>query len=58
MVKDLVCGMMVDKASPPAKTNYKGKEYYFCSKHCKEEFEKNPEQYLKKNEEGAGEENS
>ena len=48
MVKDLVCGMMVDEKSPTAKTYYKEKEYLFCSKHCKTEFEKDPEKYIRK----------
>ena len=50
MVKDLVCGMMVDQKSPPAKTTYFGKEYYFCSQLCKTEFENNPEKYIRKKE--------
>ncbi len=46
MAKDLVCGMMVDEKSPPARLNYKGKDYYFCSEGCKHLFEKQPERYL------------
>ncbi len=48
MVKDIVCGMMVDKKSPPAKTIYREKEYLFCSQYCKTEFEKTPEKYIQK----------
>jgi len=51
MVKDIVCGMMVDEKSAPAKTTYKGKEYFFCSKHCKAEFENGPEKYIRKSQE-------
>jgi membrane fusion protein, copper/silver efflux system len=47
-VKDLVCGMEVNPATPGAlKTVYKGKTYYFCSDHCKSQFEKNPGKFLK-----------
>jgi YHS domain-containing protein len=46
MVKDVVCGMMVDEKNPPARTVYKGKDYYFCHQMCKEEFEAHPEDYV------------
>ncbi len=40
---DPVCGMDVDPKAPDAiKTQHGGKTYYFCSTHCKEDFEKNP----------------
>jgi YHS domain-containing protein len=29
------------------KSEYKGKTYYFCSKECKDEFEKDTERYVK-----------
>ena len=48
MQKDLVCGMEVDEKNAPAKSEYKGKTYYFCAKGCKIAFDKNPEKYLKK----------
>jgi len=46
MAKDVVCGMEVpeDRAAPTS--NYRGKKYYFCSEHCKTEFDRNPEKYL------------
>jgi len=53
MVKDLVCGMMVEPKTAPVKAEYKGKTYYFCSPGCKAAFEKDPGKYLK---EAAGEE--
>jgi YHS domain-containing protein len=46
MAKDLVCGMEVDENNPPAKTEYKGKEYYFCTPLCKVQFESSPEKYI------------
>ncbi|RMF29842.1 MAG: YHS domain-containing protein [Chloroflexi bacterium] len=45
-VKDVVCGMMVDPETAPAKTEYKGETYYFCAPGCKVAFEKDPEKYL------------
>lgn len=48
MVKDPVCGMMVDKSSPPARTTYKDKEYFFCSNLCKIAFDMEPEKYINK----------
>ena len=44
--RDPVCGMMVDPRHPPAKTDYKGKTYYFCSREDKERFDKNPAKYI------------
>ncbi len=43
---DPVCKMEVEPATAPAKTDYKGKTYYFCAPGCKKMFEKNPEKYL------------
>ncbi len=43
---DPVCGMSVDIEKAKYKTVYKGRVYYFCSRWCLEEFEKNPEFYL------------
>ncbi len=52
-VKDVVCGMMVDPDTAPAKATYKGETYYFCSPGCKVSFERNPEQYLQPENAGA-----
>lgn len=46
MAKDPVCGMMVDEKKAAATSVYNGVTYYFCSKHCKMEFDKNPAQYI------------
>jgi len=43
---DPVCGMEVGEDTA-FKTLYKGKVYYFCSRQCKETFDKDPEKYLK-----------
>lgn len=48
MQKDPVCNMMVDEKSAAATSVYKGKNYYFCAKFCKKEFDKNPEKYAAK----------
>jgi RND family efflux transporter MFP subunit len=55
-VKDPACGMEIDLAKATEKSEYRGKTYYFCSKGCKEQFDKNPEQYLGKQQvaQGAG----
>jgi len=44
MTKDPVCGMRVDE-SKAAGTVVGGRTYYFCSAHCKAEFDKAPEKY-------------
>jgi len=46
MMKDPVCGMMVNPETAPAKSEYKGQTYYFCAPGCKAAFEKDPEKYL------------
>jgi len=52
MARDVVCGMEVDPKTAAAKTEYKGKTYYFCAPGCKVAFEKDPVKYL----EGKGSE--
>ena len=44
-VKDPVCGMMIDDKSAAATSEYNGKRYFFCSKDCKVEFDKNPKEH-------------
>jgi Cu+-exporting ATPase len=46
VVKDPVCGMMVDPNTAPARAEYRGQTYYFCAPGCKVAFEKDPEKYL------------
>jgi YHS domain-containing protein len=50
-VKDLVCGMMIDPKTAAATSEYKGQTYYFCAKGCKVAFDKDPEKYIKGQEE-------
>lgn len=44
-VKDPVCGMKIETEDAVARVTYEGKDYYFCSESCQEEFEENPEDY-------------
>jgi len=37
------------RSAPRATCTYEGKEYFFCCKACKKEFDAEPEQYSKKN---------
>ena len=46
IVKDPVCGVMVDPQKAAAKVEYAGKSYFFCSPRCAERFEKEPEKFL------------
>jgi membrane fusion protein, copper/silver efflux system len=54
--KDPVCGMDVDEGSANAggKTSeYGGRKYYFCSEACKQQFDRDPEHFLKKSSAGG-----
>jgi Cu+-exporting ATPase len=44
-LKDPVCGMEVNPGSPFQAT-YEGGDYLFCSRHCLEKFQKDPEKFL------------
>lgn len=46
MVKDPVCGMMVNEKTAKFTSKYMGKTYYFCCQACKTKFDKNPEKYV------------
>lgn len=46
MAQDPVCGMQVNESNAPAKSDYKGRTYYFCSLDCKQTFDNNPEEYV------------
>ncbi len=45
---DPVCGMQVRRDLAPARTNLNGREIYFCSDHCRERCEKDPDKFLSK----------
>lgn len=53
MVKDPVCGMELNESAASAKTDYKGKTYYFCSSSCQSAFEREPEKYATKGDSGS-----
>jgi len=44
---DRVCGMWIETEGAQYTSVYKGKTYYFCGLGCKEEFDRDPEQYMK-----------
>jgi Cu+-exporting ATPase len=46
-VIDPVCKMTIEDKEAVATSKYKGTTYYFCSKPCKEDFDKNPEAFVK-----------
>lgn len=46
-VKDPVCGMTVDPSRAAGGTSeFQGNTYFFCSKGCKQKFDKNPSAYV------------
>ena len=45
MVKDPICGMMVDEKKAKFKSDYNGKTFYFCAASCKTSFDKDPAKY-------------
>jgi hypothetical protein len=59
-VKCPACGMEIEvgsqvaklygavRAAPRATSTHEGKEYHFCCKACKKEFDTEPDQYIKK----------
>jgi YHS domain-containing protein len=46
VIRDPVCKMEV-KGDSKITSNYKGKEYRFCSEDCKKAFKLAPEKYVK-----------
>lgn len=44
-VRDPVCGMRFEQEEAAATAEHEGRTYYFCSQHCKEAFEKDPERF-------------
>jgi YHS domain-containing protein len=45
MVKDPVCGMMIDPKTAVGKSEYQGQTYYFCAAICKTKFDSDPGRY-------------
>jgi Cu+-exporting ATPase len=46
LVKDVVCGMMIDPTTAAATSQYKSATYYFCAPSCKRDFDANPDKFL------------
>ena len=44
--EDPVCHMAVDPSKASAPIQFEGAHYYFCSEHCKRNFEKDPRRYI------------
>ena len=44
--KDPICGMMVEVKTAKFKSMYKNTAYYFCSEHCKKQFDESPADYV------------
>ena len=55
MANDPVCNMEVDPDDAAGQSQYDGKTYYFCSTHCKEQFDSDPEFYLSDDQAEQGE---
>jgi YHS domain-containing protein len=45
-VVDPVCKMTIEDKEAAGTSSRKGTTYYFCSKPCKEDFDKNPESFV------------
>ncbi len=48
MAIDPICKMNVNEDTAQYKSEYKGKNYYFCAPGCKKKFDENPERYAEK----------
>lgn len=46
MTKDPVCAMEIDEHTAAWSSRYKEHTYYFCTRGCKEKFDKEPEKFL------------
>lgn len=44
---DPVCKMTVEEDEAEATATYDGKTYYFCSAACRNDFQQNPDSYLR-----------
>ncbi|AFN74036.1 hypothetical protein MROS_0795 [Melioribacter roseus P3M-2] len=50
-IQDPVCGMVIKDIDKAPASHYEGKKYYFCSDLCRIQFDQQPENYIKKDEE-------
>jgi len=51
IVKDPVCGMNVDPTASSWSSTRAGEIYFFCSEHCRDKFQSNPELFIHKKKE-------
>jgi YHS domain-containing protein len=49
MATDPVCFAIIDEDTAQFRTMYKGKEYYFCTNYCKNQFLADPKKYTRLN---------
>ena len=47
MIKDPVCGMLIDEPKAFAKMEYQGTTYHFCSAKCHKTFQADPRKFAK-----------
>jgi len=47
IVKDPICGMMIELTKAAGSSVYQGNTFYFCSPGCKASFDKNPAKHAK-----------
>ena len=52
-VRDVVCGMQIDPESAAAQRQFQGRKFYFCSSHCSEKFNQDPDRYTGPQPDGA-----
>ncbi len=45
MVRDPICGMIVDENTAKLKTVHKGETYFFCMMSCKKAFDSDPDRF-------------
>ncbi len=45
MVQDPVCGMRFAKDRSVVEIDYGDKTYYFCTQHCRDVFERDPDRF-------------
>ena len=55
---DPVCGMQVETTSAPERLNHQGAITYFCSDHCREKFDRDPQRFRRADTARAGETSS
>jgi len=48
MIRDPVCGMIVDPEKSNWVANHNGEEYYFCSEKCQRKFAIHPQKFIEK----------